>query len=332
MVRPRCPATSRFWLLVSLALFGPSLSGCKEDAAASAPPEAEEEARDPITGLSAVEAAEVLATVGDRRITLGDYASSLARMDEFERLRYQSEERQKQLLEEMIQLEILAQEARQRGLDKDPEVQLRIQQALRDELLQELRRSLPKPEQISEREVRAHYDAHRSEYQEPLRHRVLVIVTATEAVARRVIGELEGQGGAKWAQLAAKHSRNRTNLGPGEAEELAGDLGFVSAPGVPRGHNPAVPEPVRAAVFQLAKVGETAPEPVKAEDGYYVVRLGGISPARERSLRDADSSIRAELLRQKFLQAEKELEAELEKRYPVTIDETALARAQEPTP
>jgi peptidyl-prolyl cis-trans isomerase C len=62
-------------------------------------------------------ARQVLVKVGEREITLGDYAETLERMDPFERLRYQSPDRRKQLLNEIIQVELLAEEAKRRGLD-----------------------------------------------------------------------------------------------------------------------------------------------------------------------------------------------------------------------
>jgi len=315
----------RLWPLLALLA---ATAGCdRKDPEVGAPPP---DARDPVTGLTAAEASEVLAKVGDRSITLGQYAASLARMDRFERLRYQSEDRQKELLSEMIRVEVLAQEAQKRGLAQDPDVQLRVMQALRDELLADLKRRLPKPEELSEREVRDYYASHKSELTEPRRHRVLVIVVGSPEVSQQVATEAKEAGGERWAELARKHSLDRRGLEPGGAPELAGDLGFVSAPGEVRGENGEVPDEVRAAAFRLTRIGEVLPEPVPARSKYYIVRLGGISPARERSLTDADGAIRAELLRQRFLAEEKKLLATLEARYPVTIDEAALSALGRP--
>lgn len=316
---PREPGPARFWALALVLALG---AGCTRRE--SAPEKKAEEARDPVTGLTAAEAAEVLARVGDRSITLGEYAASLARMDRFERLRYQSEDRQKELLEEMIKVEILAQEARKRGLGSDPEVQLRTMQALRDELLLDLKRRLPKPEALSEREVRDYYAAHESEFVEPARHRVLVIVVGSPELSTKVAAQAKDATGEQWAELARKYSLERRGLEASGAPELAGDLGFVSAPREARGENAEVPEEVRAAVFRLTRIGEVAPEPVAARGKFYIVRLGGISPARKRTLTDADGAIRAELLRQKYLSEEQALLARLAERYPVTIDRPAL--------
>src|SRR5690606_16670653 len=196
----------------------------------------------------------------------------------------------------------------------------------RDELLADLERSLLGPESFSEREVKEYYDAHRDEFKESLRHRVQVIRTGSEGVARLALDELrsgEAANDERWAQLSDKYSADRDATGPTDKAELRGDLGFVSAPGESRGENPDVPAEVRAAVFQLKQVGDIFEQPVKSRDSYYIVRLEGISPARDRAVKDAERTIRIELRRQKFIQAERQLEDDLRKKYHVTISETA---------
>ena len=56
----------------------------------------------PRLALSPEQATRTLAKVGDRVITLGDFAATLERMDQFDRLRYQTKERRKELLDEII--------------------------------------------------------------------------------------------------------------------------------------------------------------------------------------------------------------------------------------
>ncbi len=304
-----------------------SLPGCKTSDSYEARDEAQ---RDAVTGLTPHESKEVLVKVGDREITLGDYAATLLRMDRFERLRYQTEERQKLLLDEMIEVELLAQEAKRLGLDKEPEVVLRMQQALRDEILRQLEVALPALESISEKEVVKYYKEHREEFKEPERRRILTIQLAQEKLASTVLEEAQGASGEKWGVLAKKYSQNRRNVGKDQAEELAGDLGFVSAPGEKRGTNDAVPDKVRAAIFEVKKVGDVVPRVVQDEDSYFIVKMGGLSPARDRSLTDATRTIRVELRRRMFIEAEKKLEKDLRKKYPVVMDEKAINNYKPP--
>lgn len=278
--------------------------------------------------LTAEERQAVLARVGERTITLGEYVATLERMDPFERLRYQSAERRKQLLDEMIEVELLAQEAERRGLDREPKTRLRVQRILQDEVRERLLRELPKAEELPEREVRAYYDQHRDEFREPERRRVLHIALGTRALAETVAREAQNASGEKWAELARRHSLDRRGTEADGAVELAGDLGLVSAPGEPRGDNPLVPEALRKAVFELKEVGEVTREPVFAEGAYHVVRLGGVSAARDRSYVEAERIVRLELLRAKLLEREARLEAELRERFEVKVDENAVRALQ----
>ncbi len=318
------PARGRFLALSALLV----LVACgqkKEDATTT--PSAVPAPKSQLPGeLSDEQKRAVLAKVGDRIITLGQFVETLERMDPFERVRYQSPERRQLLLDQMIEVELLAQEARRRGLDKLPETQLRLTQLLRDEVLTGLKDASPAPEAIPEGEVHAYYEAHRAELREPERRRVLHIAVGSKELATKLATEAQGATGEKWAELATKHSVDRRGTGKNEAVELAGDLGLVSAPGSARGENPLVAEPLRKAVFELEKLGDVTREPVRAEGLYHVVRHGGVSAARDRSFQDAERLSRVELSRQKFLEKEAQLEKELRQRYPVQIDEAAIAQ------
>src|SRR5512147_645373 len=110
------------WCPLAALLCAVLSAGCREKAKQS--PAAVASASAPAPGKLTPELArQVLAKVGDRDITLGEYAETLERMDPFERIRYQSPDRRKQLLNEIIQVELLAEEAKRRGLDKTPETQ-----------------------------------------------------------------------------------------------------------------------------------------------------------------------------------------------------------------
>jgi hypothetical protein len=268
-------------------------------------------------GLSPEQAALVVAKVGERTITLGDYAATLERMDQFDRLRYQSPERRKELLQEIIDVELLAQDARKRKLDEEPETQHAIRQVLRDAILADAKRELPAPADIPE----------------PERRRVAEIVVKDKETANKVIGLAKKTNSREWGELFRSHSAVPLRKGPeGQPLEMAGDLGLVGPPGDPRGDNPRIPADVRAAVFEIGEIGEVLSRPVQAGDGFHVVRLLGKSDPHERSLSDADRSIRVTLLQAKIAEREKALEAELRRQFPVTIDEQALAKVELPPP
>lgn len=278
-------------------------------------------------------AQKVLAKVGDREITLGDYAATIERMDPFERLRYQSPERRKQLLEEIIQVELLAQEAKRRKLDQSPETQERIRQMLRDELLREVRNQVPAPAEIPEPEVRAYFDQNRDEFREPERRRVAHIVVGSAAQAKALLAKVKGAGAAEWGKHVNESSLDKPPKQAGSVPvELAGDLGIVGPPGHPRGGNPAVPEPLRAAVFKIEKIGDVLDEVVEHQGRFHIVRMTGRTEARDRSYAEAERAIRVTLVQQKIREREAELDRELRRKYPVTIDDAALGKIALPAP
>jgi peptidyl-prolyl cis-trans isomerase C len=276
-------------------------------------------------------ARQVLAKVGDREITLGEFAETLERMDPFERLRYQSADRRRQLLNEIIQVELLAEEAKRRGLDKQPETQERLRQMLKEELLRDLRRNVPGPSDIPEADVHAYFDAHHDEFKEPERRRVAHIVVASELAAKAALQKALGASPSDWGKLVSDISLDKPPKSAGPTPgELAGDLGIVGPPGHPRGANPRVPDALRAAVFQIDKVGDVLDHVVPDGGRFHIVRMTGRTEARDRSFQDAERTIRVALVQQRIHEREDQLEQDLKQRFPVTIDDEALTQVKVP--
>lgn len=274
---------------------------------------------------SADKMSTVLAHVGDRKITVGDFAAALDRMDRFERLRYQSPERRKQLLDEIIAVELLADEARRRGLDRDVETQLRIDQAVRDEILRDLRAAAPAPESLPETEVRAYFDGHQDEFHEPERRRIAEIVVAREDDAKRVIGAAQGASAQGWGQLVRKYSTGRKDVSGAVPLELEGDLGIVSAPGAGSPNEPKIPEAVVKAAFDIEKVGTVYGQAILVQGQYHVVRLTSRVQARVRTFAEAERSIRVKLVQQRIEADQQKLLEDLRRRIAVSINQNLLS-------
>jgi hypothetical protein len=186
---------------------------------------------------------------------------------------------------------------------------------------------------VSEAELKDYYDKHKDEFAEPERRRVAGIVLESASVAKTVLAQASKATPAQWGELVEKHSTQRgarsIAMGP---SELAGDLGIVGPPGHARGANPRVPEPVREAVFKLGKPGDTYSEVVAADGKFYVVRLVSSTPPRERKFEDSERAIRTAVVQSKIKEKEQALEQELRKKFPVTIDDAALAKLPMPPP
>lgn len=311
----------------ALLTFG-LLAACNDGALKTAPADA----GPPVGGLTPEQAARVVAKVGERTITLADFARTLERMDQFDRLRYQTKERRRELLEEMIDVELLAAEAKRLGIDKEPEAQDAIRTILRDAILAQAREGIPTPAQLTDQEIRAYYDAHLDKFTEPERRRVAAIVMTDKKEAQKVLKDAQKvKTPLEWGELFFKHSLTAPkSRGPTNPAELAGDLGIVGPLDDPRGANDKVPAPVRAEAFKLKAVGDIAAEVIEADGRQYIVRLNGITSAHKRSLNEADRSIRVILIQEKMSEREHALEAELRQKFPVTIDDKALAAVKVP--
>ena len=277
------------------------------------------------TSLSPEQSKQVLAKVGDETITLGDYAAALEHMDQFDRLRYQSTERRKELLDEMITVKLLADEAKAKGYDKDPLAQQELRAILRDAMLAEARKNAPAPADVPESEVRAWFEAHRAEYKDPERRRISVIVLKEESVARDALAAAKkSPTSTQWGEIVRAKSidpQARANV----PVDLAGDLGIISPPGDPRGENTRVPDEVRAAAYEIAELGGLADRVVPSKGKFYVVRLTQKIPSHERTYEEAERSIRVKLAQDKLRAKEDQLIAELRKSVKVEVDEAALS-------
>lgn len=318
--------TVRALSLCGLLLFSTRCGSCNDKAIEDS---GKTDGATPITQLTAEQKAQVLAKVGDRTITLGDYAAALEHMDQFDRMRYASPERRKELLDEMIEVELLAREAEANGYDKDPISQMETRAILRDALLKESHKGSPGPADIPEEEVRAYFEAHKDDYKDPERRRLSMIVLRDEASAKTVLAQaLATTNASQWGELV----RSRSTDPQAKAQvpiDLAGDFGLVSPPHDLRGENPRVPEPARAAAFEISSVGQVLNRVVAGGDGrFYLVRLTQKVDAHARSYGEAERSIRVKLAQDKLKKREDDMLASLRAQYPVTIDEGALAKVK----
>jgi parvulin-like peptidyl-prolyl isomerase len=268
---------------------------------------------------------QVLARVGDRVITVADYVAALEHMDQFDRMRYQAPERRQELLGEMIDVYLLADEARDKGYDKDPIAEQEVREILRDAMLKKAREGVPPPSEIADDESRAYYDQHRADFRDPERRRVSVLVAPSDKAARTLLELARKASPTEWGELVRTRSPDG-HTRAGTPPELAGDLGFVSPPGDPRGANPRVPQEVRAAVFEAEKVGDVLPRVVASGERYYVVKWTSRVEGHDRTFDEAKRAIQVKLAQEKIRAKEDALVEDLRRRYPVQIDEAALGQ------
>jgi DNA-directed RNA polymerase subunit F len=275
--------------------------------------------------ITAEQASKVLAKVGDHTITLGDFVAAIEHMDQFDRLRYQSAEKRRELLAEMINIQLLADEAEAKGYDKDPRVQVELRSTLREAMLAQLHEGAPTSGDIPLEDVRSYYEQHRAMFRDPERRRVSVVVLPDEAAAKTVLDAARHANATQWGELVKQKSVDPTAKA-NVPIDLAGDLGLVSPPGDTQGEpNLKVPPEVRAALFQLEHIGDVYDKPVAALGKFYVLKMTQKTDAHDRSFLEAERSIRVKLVQDKLHEREEAFIAQLKSEFPVQIDDAVLA-------
>ncbi len=281
-------ATRGVLLLSSLWLV-PACSGGGEQAKISEKPAATKH------GLSEAQAKEPLIVVGDTTITVGEFAEVLAEKSPYLRARYASPERRRELLDELVKVELLALEASRRGLDASDEIvntkkQVMIQQMMKAEFEDKVKLS-----DITDQEIEAYYNAHPSEFNKPAQVRASHILIKDEAKAKKVLKQV----------LAAPNDHKLfRELVAAQSEDAAtasrfGDLQFLSMPEHRVEGEPEVPEAVVRVAFELTESAPVHPELVKSDAGFHIVKSHGQRKAIARSLEEARRPIQHKLWREK---------------------------------
>ncbi len=170
------------------------------------------------------------------------------------------------LIEELIQRELLVQDAAQKQLDKSPEVLAQLEAAKKALLTQADLQNFIKANPVTEAEIKAEYDS-KVAAEKGTEYKASHILVKTEEEAKKLIAELDK--GADFAKLANKNSLDA------KESQNGGDLGWFSA-----GQMVA---PFSEAVAALEK-GKYSKEPVKTQFGYHVILKEDSRPLTPPSL------------------------------------------------
>lgn len=331
---PRPPFQALF--LVSTCLLGLTAAACGDKAKPEAP--AAQEVTKPGTGtgndesnlkygLTPEQAAQVLVEVGDSKITLGEFAERLGSQSPYLRARYNSPERRREFLENMVRFELLAAEAERRGFTKSEDVERVRRQVMVQQMMSDLfDKGGLKLTDITDDEIKSYYEEHLSEFDKPAQVRASHILFKDKAAAESTLKALKQQPSDMelFRKLAEQRSQDTATKGSG------GDLRFFSESADPKGEteDPERPVAVRKAAFSLANVGDLYPEVVQSERGFHIVKLTGRRDALKRTLEDARRMIQNKLWRSKREAAIEKFVADLRAKANVQENPDALARVQ----
>lgn len=165
-----------------------------------------------------------------------------------------TKEQREALLEQLVNMTLAAQAAEKDGLNKDPEVQARLD-LLRTQILAEAASDkYAKAHPVSDEEVKAEYDEQVAKM--PKEFKARHILVESEDTAKSIIKDLEG--GGDFAKIAKAQSKD-----PGSAAN-GGDLGWFSGQ--------SMVKPFSDALGTLEK-GAITKAPVQTQYGWHVIQL-----------------------------------------------------------
>ncbi|MDB5796231.1 MAG: peptidylprolyl isomerase [Paucimonas sp.] len=185
--------------------------------------------------------------------------------------------------EELVNREVLMQEADKQGLSTSPEVRNQIDMARQSIVIRALVSDYVKKNPVKDADIKAEYDKFKSQAGDKEYHARHILVEK-EDEAKAIITKLKG--GAKFEELA-KQSKD-----PGSATN-GGDLDWASPS--------SFVKPFSDAMIALQK-GQVTETPVKTQFGFHVIKLEDVRAAKVPTLEEVKPQI-AEQLQQQKLQA-----------------------------
>jgi len=166
-----------------------------------------------------------------------------------------SPELRKKIKDELIDLEVIAQEARRKGLDKQPEalqmIEVTTQNILRSAFAQDFVKNHP----ISEETLKQEYENQKKSLTGQKEYNVAHILVESEKEALAIVSALKNKG--EFGKLAAEKSKDQGSKARG------GELGWTT---------PAAFVPPFSEVLIKLQKGQTS-APVQTSFGWHVIKL-----------------------------------------------------------
>ena len=179
--------------------------------------------------------------------------------------------------EELVNREVLMQEAQKSGVAKSPEVAGQLDLARQEIIISAYLREWVRKNPVSDAEVQKEYERVRAE-QGDKEYRARHILLETEDQAKQMVAELKK--GGKFEELAAKNSKD-----PG-SKDRGGDLDW---------HGPGDFDRTFSEAMMKLEKGKFTETPVRTRFGFHVIQLDDVRSGRFPSLAEVKPRIQQQL-------------------------------------
>jgi peptidyl-prolyl cis-trans isomerase C len=193
--------------------------------------------------------------------------------------------------DELINREVVAQEAQRAGVAKQPEVQAQLDMARQEIIVSAYLRDYARKHPVTDADVQKEYERAKSQHGDK-EYRARHILVDSEEEAKKILAELKK--GGKFDELAQKNSKD-----PGSAQR-GGDLDW----NVPSTYDKQFAD----AMTKLEK-GKYTETPVRTRFGFHIIQLEDVRTAKFITLAEARPRIQQMLVQNKIEELIKGLRA-----------------------
>ena len=250
--------------------------------------------------------------------------------------RYESLEQKEALLDEMLRVEVIYQQALAAGYEQNPEILAAVRRLMIRKFEEDHLQARISPASISEEEIAAYYKTNSARFATPEKRQGAVIFirvaqTASDATKAELSAKAESIHGEAlkaasdasirkdFGLLAQQHSDDQATRYKG------GDMGWVGRDD-PTSHWEA---PVLEALFALQDSGEISPV-ITTTKGLYLVKQMEIKPATLRPLAEAKEGLQFSLAQAKEAQADSDFYAAQKGKTRIEVNRSLLGSITPP--
>ncbi len=261
----------------------------------------------------------VLASIDGVEITVREFQDRINRQSPYIRARYTSNDQKKEFLDNLIRFEVLAQQAKSEGFDKNSDVIRTMKQVMIQKLMKEHFETGITPDDVKEEQMRAYYDANPAEFNKPEEIRVSAIVVDTkieaDKAAKLALGE-KGSTNKGFRELVAEYSTDQ------ESKPRGGDLRYFTRETT--SDSGALPKELIEAAFGLTKTGDVV-GPIKGSNGkFYIAKQTGHRKAINKTFEQVKRQLQNRLYRDMRSKAQKDFVQTLKAKAEIEIFEDKL--------
>ena len=266
----------------------------------------------PAAAPTAVPPDKVVMTVGDEKLTAGEFDQLVDALPEQVRAAARGPNK-RQFAEQLVRIKIMSQEAHKRKLDENPTVQRQIELQKENLLANVLFQEMAANVKVDDATAQKYFEQHKTEYESVHARHILIRFKGSQlplAAGKKELTEEEALAKAQEIRKKLTAGEDFATLAKTESDDVqtgakGGDLGTFR-----RGQ--MVPEFEQAA-FSLP-VGQVS-EPVKSKFGYHLIKV-------EQHETKTFAEVKPDLEKKMGPELARNAVENLQKQVPVTLDDS----------